>query len=314
MSTTAGGPTGDADAMQLEPAATKLATMTSLAMRVIWPSCSFERSRTEILQLAKTSRRSNGLYGSGRGSAASISPDVVRFLVAMQVHSYSVRICHWINVIACAYLLVSGVHILLDFPELYWGNTGYRGYPAWFRLADVGLSWEEAGKLGDRRWGRNYHVTFAWVFLLNGLVYVGWNLYTTHFRRRMVPGRDELTTTNLRSQLRDHLPWRSRRHTSSGTYGTLQKLSYLSLIFVFTPFMILTGVAQSPGYTAAMPVLLDLFGGRQSARTLHTIGTVLLVLFVIIHLLEILAAGFITRVRSMITGHEPAAAAREISQ
>ena len=219
------------------------------------------------------------------------------------VHSSSVRICHWVNVIACGYLLVSGVHILLDFPELYWGHTGYRGYPALFRLSDWGLSWDAAGALGDRRWGRNYHVTFAWVFLLNGLVYVGWNLYTTHFRRRMLPSRGELTLPHVQAELRDHLRWRSRRHVSGG-YGTLQKASYLLLIFVFVPFMILTGVAQSPGYTAAMPVLLDLFGGRQSARTLHTVGTLLLVLFVVVHLLEIAAAGFVIRVRSMITGKE----------
>ena len=220
------------------------------------------------------------------------------------VHSYSVRICHWVNFIACGYLLVSGVHILLDFPELYWGHTGYRGYPAIFRLADWGLSWEAAGALGDRRWGRNYHVTFAWVFLLNGLVYVGWNLYTRHFRKQMLPARDELTVTHVTSELRDQLRWRSRQHASSSSYGTLQKASYLLLIFVFMPFMILTGVAQSPGYTAAMPVLLDLFGGRQSARTLHTIGTVLLVVFVAVHLLEVAAAGFVNRVRSMITGKE----------
>jgi thiosulfate reductase cytochrome b subunit len=220
-------------------------------------------------------------------------------------HSFNVRICHWINVIACTYLLVSGVHILLDFPELYWGNTGYRGYPAIFSLADVGLSWEAAGALGDRRWGRNYHVTFAWVFLLNGLVYVGWNLYTRHFRERMRPSRAELTGAHLRAELREHLPWRSRRHASGGEYGTLQKTSYLLLIFVFVPFMIATGVAQAPGYTAAMPVFLDLFGGRQSARTLHTIGTVLLVLFVVVHLVEIAAAGFVSRVRTMITGKEP---------
>jgi len=219
-------------------------------------------------------------------------------------HSYSVRICHWVNVIASGYLLVSGVHILLDFPELYWGDTGYRGYPAIFRLSDWGLSWEAAGALGDRRWGRNYHVTFAWVFLLNGLVYVGWNLYTTHFRKRMLPARDELTMSHVRTELRDHVRWRSRRHASRGDYGTLQKTSYLLLIFVFVPFMILTGVAQSPGYTAAMPVLLDLFGGRQSARTLHTLGTVLFVLFVAVHLLEIAAAGFVNRVRSMITGKD----------
>lgn len=218
------------------------------------------------------------------------------------MRSYNVRICHWINVVSCVYLLWSGVHILLDFPELYWGNTGYRGYPAAIRLADWGLSWDEAGALGDRRWGRNYHFTFAWVFLINGLVYVGWNLYSRHFREQMLPARDELTVAHLRTELRDHFRWRSRTHTAGGTYDTLQKTSYLILIFVFVPLMTLTGIAQSPGFTAAMPWLLDLFGGRQSARTLHTIGTVLLVLFVAVHVLEVAAAGFVTKVRSMITG------------
>ena len=74
------------------------------------------------------------------------------------------------------------------------------------------------------------------------------------------------------------------------------------LIFVYVPLMIATGIAQSPGFTAAMPWLLDVFGGRQSARTLHTIGTVALVLFVVVHVLEVAAAGLFTKVRSMITG------------
>ena len=220
--------------------------------------------------------------------------------VSTPVHSYSVRICHWINLVACAYLLLSGVHILLDFPELYWGHTGYRGYPAAFRLEDWGLSWDEAGALGDRRWGRNYHFTFAWVFLINGIVYVALNLYSTHFRNRMLPAPGELTLANIQTDLRDHLRWPRRR--TPGSYGTLQKTTYLVLIFVFVPLMILTGLAQSPGFTAAMPVLLDMFGGRQTARTLHTIGTVVLVLFVAVHVLEVVAAGFVKQVRSMITG------------
>jgi thiosulfate reductase cytochrome b subunit len=221
---------------------------------------------------------------------------------ASTAHSYNVRICHWINLVACVYLVWSGVHIFLDFPELYWGNTGYRGYPAAFKLADWGLSWEEAGAIGDRRWGRNYHFTVAWVFLLNGLVYVAWSLYSTHFRNRMWPARGEWTLAHVRAELRDQLRWRSRRHDGTGRYGMLQKTSYLILIFVFVPLMILTGIAQSPGFTAAMPALLDLFGGRQSARTLHTIGTVALVLFVLVHVLEVAAAGFFVKVRSMITG------------
>ncbi len=88
----------------------------------------------------------------------------------------------------------------------------------------------------------------------------------------------------------------------SGAYDTLQQLSYLLLIFVFVPAMILSGLAQSPGLTAAMPWLLDLFGGRQSARTLHTVGTVLLVLFAVVHVLEVFASGGLSRLRSMITG------------
>ena len=85
-------------------------------------------------------------------------------------------------------------------------------------------------------------------------------------------------------------------------YGTAQRTTYLILIFAFVPFMILTGIAQSPGFTAAMPVLLDLFGGRQTARTLHTIGTAVLVLFVLVHVVEVARAGFFVKLRSMITG------------
>jgi thiosulfate reductase cytochrome b subunit len=133
-------------------------------------------------------------------------------------------------------------------------------------------------------------------------VYVAWNLYSAHFRNGMLPARDEWTVTHVRSELRAHLPWRARRRAVDGGYGTLQKTSYLILIFVFVPLMILTGIAQSPGFTAAMPALLDLFGGRQSARTLHTIGTVALVLFVVVHVIEVAAAGFVAKVRSMITG------------
>ena len=220
----------------------------------------------------------------------------------LSLHSYNVRICHWINVIAGGYLLVSGIHIFLDFPELYWGNTGYQGYPAVFKLEDWGISWDEAGAMGNRMWGRNYHFTSAWVFLINGLVYVVWNLVTGHFRHEMVTRRDELTLRHLRAALGGHLRRPRRERASVTSYGTLQKISYGLLIFGFVPLMILTGIAQSPGITAVWPWLLDLFGGRQSARTLHSIGTVLFVLFVVVHVVEVLAAGAVNRVRAMITG------------
>jgi thiosulfate reductase cytochrome b subunit len=232
-----------------------------------------------------TSHRSPGAVGS-----------------SLLLHSYNVRICHWINVIAGGYLLLSGIHIFLDFPELYWGHTGYQGYPALFKLSDWGLSWDEAGALGNRMWGRNYHFTFAWVFLINGLVYVAWSLARGHVRGRLLPDRSELAPASLKADLVEHLRGPGPKRAAATTYGPLQKLSYSLLIFVFVPVMLLTGLAQAPAFAAAWPWLLDLFGGRQSARTLHAAGTVLFVVFVLVHVVEVLLAGAVNRVRSMITG------------
>ena len=96
--------------------------------------------------------------------------------------------------------------------------------------------------------------------------------------------------------------WGSPERAKATSYGTLQKVSYLLIVFIFVPVMLLSGIAQSPSITAAWPWLLDMFGGRQSARTLHSIGTVLFVLFFVVHVLEVLAAGAVNRIRAMITG------------
>jgi thiosulfate reductase cytochrome b subunit len=66
--------------------------------------------------------------------------------------------------------------------------------------------------------------------------------------------------------------------------------------------MLLTGLAMSPGMDAAFPLLIDMFGGRQSARTIHFISASLIVLFVLVHLVMVLISGFWNNLRSMITG------------
>jgi thiosulfate reductase cytochrome b subunit len=213
-------------------------------------------------------------------------------------HALNVRICHWINLIAVGYLILSGVHIFLDFPELYWGKTGFRGYPAAFRLADLGISWDQAAAWGNRRWGRTYHFTFAWVFVINGLVYVGWSLYRRHFRRSMLRGQTSSETTESHSA-------RSPSDSPSPRYGAPQRFAYLGMIFVVTPLLFLTGIAQMPAFTAIAPWLIDMFGGRQTARTIHTIATVVVVLFVLVHVGQVIAAGPIRKVRSMVTGRVP---------
>jgi thiosulfate reductase cytochrome b subunit len=78
---------------------------------------------------------------------------------------------------------------------------------------------------------------------------------------------------------------------------------------VLLPMMLLTGLTMSPGFNAVAPILLDLFGGRQSARTLHFISAFLIVAFVFVHLAMVVLSGLINNVRSMITGQyeiEPA--------
>jgi thiosulfate reductase cytochrome b subunit len=85
-------------------------------------------------------------------------------------------------------------------------------------------------------------------------------------------------------------------------YNTLQKLAYLGVLGVLLPVMILAGLTMSPAMDAAWPWLLDLFGGRQSARSIHFITAFLLVLFVVVHLAMVVLAGPFNEIRSMITG------------
>lgn len=217
-------------------------------------------------------------------------------------HSYNVRICHWINVVAFCYLVASGLMIFLQFPELYWGKVGFQGHPAFFRLSDWGISWEQADAMGNRRWGRNYHYLFAWVFLINGVVYLIWNLWQKRFYQKLLPRRTELSLSHLKKDIVDHLHFRRPEGEAAHHYNLLQKLSYLIVVFLLFPFMLLTGLAQMPAFTAISPELIDLFGGRQTARTLHVLCTVLLVLFVVVHVIEILVGEVTNKMRSMITG------------
>ncbi len=74
------------------------------------------------------------------------------------------------------------------------------------------------------------------------------------------------------------------------------------MIFIVSPFMTLSGLAQMPAFTAISPELIDLFGGRQTARTLHVVGMLWMILFVLVHVFEVFVAGVVNGVRSMITG------------
>ena len=217
-------------------------------------------------------------------------------------HSLNSRICHWIMTLSFFYLLYSGVMIFLHFPELYWGKVGFQGYPAIFKLEDWGISWELAERLGDRRWGRNYHYLFAWIFVINGFVYLLWNGVRKDFYLKIFPKLSELSLKNIKRVFFHQIKFSLKNDEVILGYNVVQKLSYIFVLFALFPFMIISGLAQMPAFTAISPELIDLFGGRQTARTLHVVCSLLLVVFFVVHLIQVFASGAVRQIRAMITG------------
>jgi thiosulfate reductase cytochrome b subunit len=266
-------------------------------------------------------------------------PKVPASREAIYRHRLVTRLCHWINVLCLAVLLMSGLQIFNAHPRLYWGQYGANADPAivemgaleapdgrpigvtkvgpWmFETTGVlGLS-KENGQLSPRAFpawitlpsyrdlatGRRWHFFFAWLLVINGLVYLLHAVFSRHLERDLAPRPGELTPRHLGREVLDHLRLRQPTGEAAKRYNTLQQLAYLAVIFVLLPLMVLTGLTQQPGMDAGFHGLLDLFGGRQSARTLHFVTAGLLVLFFIVHIVEVLISGAWNELRSMVTG------------
>jgi len=267
-------------------------------------------------------------------SVSSAPPAAVPRLVVR--HSVLVRICHWVNALCFLMLLMSGLQIFNARPGLSWGEatqfehpflsfsakeddngdpvagvttffghsfdtTGYlgastgsdgameeRGFPAWATLpADQDLAM-----------GRRWHFFFAWLLVINGLVYVA-NLFAGRHLGDLWPTFADLKA--IPRAIVDHARLRFPRGDEALRYNVLQKLAYLAVVVAF-PVLVLAGLTMSPAMDAAFPWLVPLFHGRQSARTIHFVLAVLLVAFVAVHLLMVLLSGVFNNMRSMITG------------
>jgi Ni/Fe-hydrogenase b-type cytochrome subunit len=252
-------------------------------------------------------------------------------------HALAVRVMHWINVIAMTILLMSGLNIFDAHSALYWGKSSYTGAGPIFAIGArmnangdahgvtrvFGREFDTTGVLGvskdrdgdvmgrsfpwwltipDNRWlsmARSWHFFFAWVLVLNGIAYVAWSIASRHLARDLAPDRTELRS--IGQSIRDHLRFRHPTGEAAKRYNVLQRLAYLGVGLLIV-LMVLTGLTMSPGFDAFFPWLLDLFGGRQTARSLHFISASLIVLFIVVHLVEVLLAGPINEVRSMLTG------------
>jgi thiosulfate reductase cytochrome b subunit len=217
---------------------------------------------------------------------------------AVYRHSLITRLTHWLNVAALTVLLMSGLQIFNAHPALYWGAKGADFDHHWFAIARF-PAWMTIPSFQDLATGRRWHFFFAWIFVINGLVYLVNGFATGHFRQHFLPTGAQLR--GIGTTIVDHLRLKWPKGEEAREYNVLQKLAYIGIVIVL-PLMLLTGLTMSPAVVTACPWLLDLFGGRQSARSLHFIFAWTIVAFVAVHLLAVLAAGPINEIRSMITG------------
>ena len=218
-------------------------------------------------------------------------------------HRLPTRIWHWVNAVSVIVMLMSGLMILNAHPRLYWGqfganfdhawvNFGPRPFPGW---ATIPSSYNLAAV-------RIWHFAFAWVLIVGLIAFLLTSLWNRHVQRDLAPTGEELRPRHIWQDIRDHARLRFPTGDAALRYNILQKLSYVAVIFVLLPLMILTGLTMSPSMDASWPWLLDLFGGRQSARSIHFLCAAALLGFIIVHLVMVVLAGPFNEVRSMITG------------
>ena len=220
-------------------------------------------------------------------------------------------------------LAFTGFVILMAHPRLYWGevgndltppllelpisrnykHTGWEKRTPFFQASTSPISANRTYEIFNQNgWARSLHFLAAWLFVLPGAVYLLAGLFTRHFRRHLWPRAGELTPRHLYKDAVDHLRFRIPPATGGPQYGVLQKCAYSAVVFVALPVSVLSGLTMAPAVTAAYPFLLSVFGGYQSARTIHFFAFGVLVLFALAHVVMVVKSGFKRQMRAMVLG------------
>ena len=253
-------------------------------------------------------------------------------------HKLPIRIMHWINVVCFIVLLMSGLNIFNAHAALNIGKSSYNGQAAILEMNAVqtntgkligfttifghkfnttgvfGASQGPDGRMLQRgfptwmtipssQWlsmARRWHLSFAWLFVINGILYITYSLLTKHVQRDLLTTKTD--RASIWQSIKDHARFKHASGEAAIPYNVLQKIAYLSVIFILLPLIILMGWAMSPFLNSLIPGWVDLFGGRQTARTIHFIVAWLLLAFVFIHVFEVIITGVWNNLRSMITG------------
>ncbi|MBL9053870.1 MAG: cytochrome b/b6 domain-containing protein, partial [Tabrizicola sp.] len=239
------------------------------------------------------------------------------------------RITHWVWAVSLFFLMLTGLQIFNAFPSLHIGpDSGFDYDNAILTIGArevggelqgvtrvLGAEFDTTGILGvsggearafpaaltipssqSLATGRVIHFFFAWLLVGTLILWLVASALNGHLRQ-LVP-----TLSDLRALPRDVADHIRLRFHHKAEYGALQKLAYASVLFLALPLMILTGLSMSPGMNAAAPWLLDVFQGRQTARSIHFLTMVGLIAFFAVHMAMILLAGPLNEMRSILTG------------
>ncbi|MEP7240716.1 MAG: cytochrome b/b6 domain-containing protein [Devosia sp.] len=249
--------------------------------------------------------------------------------------SWLTRLTHWVWAVAMFFLLLSGLQVFNARPNLYIGQQSGFGFEN--SVLDIvalntqdgprghttvlGQSFDTTGVLGlsgsaaqpsftafpgwatipsyrDLGTGRVVHFFFAWILVGTLAIWLINALATGHLWRDIIIKPRDIR--ELPADIINHIRLKFEHGTS---YSPLQKIAYFGVLVIAFPLIILTGLTMSPGMDAAWPWLLDLFGGRQTARTIHFLTMVAFVLFFVVHIIMVILANPINELRSMITGY-----------
>lgn len=208
-------------------------------------------------------------------------------------HSLTTRIWHWLNALALVVLFMSGLNISNAHRYLYWGDYGFDPADAWLSVIRF-PAWATIPQRYDLAEARDWHNLSAWLFALCLLFIWFASIVNRHFRHDIATSRSDWTVKAWVASL--------KHHATSGSYNSIQKIVYGIVLGVLLPLMVFTGLAISPGFEPIAPWLVDLLGGRQSARSLHFIAAWGLFGFVVLHIVMVLVSGPVKQIGAMITG------------
>ncbi len=214
-------------------------------------------------------------------------------------HALATRLWHWLNLACLIILFMSGLNISNAHRYLYWGEWGFAPSQAWLAVPKF-PGWMTIPGKYDLAAARDWHVLFALIFAFALAAFMLASLANGHFRRDLATRWNDWRAKNIWADIRAHLKLDFSH--AGGKFNFLQKAAYAGVIFILLPLMILTGIAMSPGGDAMLPFLPDLFGGRQSARSLHFLAAWGLVGFMVLHVALVLLSGPAKQLREMITG------------